>query len=61
MYPVIAEPPSKGATQVIVTVVLLRFVVVGAAGALGSVGSTAPLPDVDSAELPTAFVANTLA
>jgi hypothetical protein len=35
--------------------------VVGAAGTLGTVGNTAPLPAVDVAELPTAFVANTLA
>ncbi len=33
--------------------------VVGAAGALGSLGRTAPVPDVDAAELPTAFVAST--
>lgn len=52
MYPVIAEPPSTGATQVIATLVLLGFVVVGAAGVIGTVGSTAPLPDADAAELP---------
>ncbi len=45
VYPVITEPPSAGATQLISTLVLLIFVVVGAAGTLGSVGRTAPLPD----------------
>jgi hypothetical protein len=62
VYPVITEPPSEGATQVISTLGLLRFVVVGAAGTLGSVGRTAPpLPDKDAAELPIAFVADTVA
>jgi hypothetical protein len=42
-----------------VTLVLLIFVVVVAVGTLGTVGITAPLPDVDIDELPTAFVANT--
>lgn len=43
VYPVIAVLPCAGAIQVIATLVLLGFVVVGAAGVLGAV-STAPLP-----------------
>jgi hypothetical protein len=61
VYPVITEPPSAGATQLILTLVLLKFVVVGGAGTLGAVGRTAPLPEVDVDEIPTAFVANTVA
>ena len=43
LYPVIAEPPSAGATQFIRTL-LPETVVVGAAGELGAVGRAAPLP-----------------
>jgi hypothetical protein len=42
VYPVIAEPPSDGATQVIVTSVPW-IVVIGAAGVFG-LGITAPFP-----------------
>jgi len=42
MYPVIGEPTSAGATQVIVTS-LPKIAIIGAAGALGAV-NTAPLP-----------------
>jgi hypothetical protein len=45
VYAVIGEPPSLGATQVIVTLVFEFTEVVGAAGTLGIVaGSIAPLP-----------------
>ncbi len=45
MYAVIGEPPSLGATQVILTLVFEFTEVVGAAGTLGIVaGSIAPLP-----------------
>jgi hypothetical protein len=60
VYPVITEPPSTGATQVIVTLVP-ETAVVGAAGTMGTVGKTAPLPDEDVDELPMAFLANTVA
>ncbi len=43
LYPVIAEPPFAGATQVIVTSVP-RIEVVGAVGELGAVGRAAPFP-----------------
>ena len=44
VYPVIAEPPSAGATQFIITS-LPEIEVVGAAGVLGAVeGIIAPLP-----------------
>ena len=42
-YPVIAEPPSAGAVQLITTL-LPEIAVVGAAGVLGTVGRTAPFP-----------------
>ena len=45
MYPVIGEPPSAGAAQVIVTS-LPKIAIIGAAGALGAV-NTAPLPYVE--------------
>jgi hypothetical protein len=51
MYPKIAEPPSAGATQVIATSVP-EIAVVGANGVVGTVGSTAPLPEGDAAEGP---------
>jgi len=41
---VIGDPPSTGATQATLTVVLLGFVVVVAAGASGILGRTAPRP-----------------
>ena len=36
VYPVIAEPPSAGAAQVIATSVVPEIAVTGAAGALGA-------------------------
>ena len=54
VYPVIAEPPSAGAVQVIETL-LPETVVVGAVGVLGAVGRTAPLPAGDAAEFPIAL------
>ncbi len=57
LYPVIADPPSAGAVQLIETL-LPEIVVVGAAGAEGTVaGITAPLPAGDVTELPIALVA----
>ena len=44
VYPVIAEPPSEGATQVIVTSVVPKIAVTGAAGVFGAVINTAPFP-----------------
>jgi hypothetical protein len=58
-YPVIGDPPSTGATQATPTVVLLGFVVVGAAGTSGILGRTAPRPAVEKAELPIKLVAST--
>ena len=58
-YPVIGDPPSTGATQAIPTVVLLGFMVVGAAGTSGILGRTAPRPAVEKAELPIKLVAST--
>jgi hypothetical protein len=53
---VIADPPSAGAVQLIETL-LPEIVVVGAAGAEGTVaGIVAPLPTGDVAELPIALV-----
>jgi hypothetical protein len=46
MYPVIGEPPSAGAAQVIVTS-LPKITMIGAAGLLGTIGNTAPLPSVE--------------
>ena len=46
LYPVIADPPSAGAAQLITTL-LPEIVVVGAAGVLGAVARTAPLPAGD--------------
>ncbi len=43
-YPVIGDPPSTGATQATLTVVLLGFVVVVPAGTSGILGRTAPRP-----------------
>ena len=60
LYPVIAEPPSAGATQFIRTL-LPEIEVVGAAGIEGAVAIIAPFPAGDAAELPIAFVAATLA
>jgi hypothetical protein len=53
---VIGEPPSAGAAQVIVTS-LPKIAVTGAAGVLGTIGNTAPLPGIDLAELPFTFMA----
>jgi hypothetical protein len=61
---VIADPPSLGATHVIVTLVFELTKVVGAAGTLGieiDKGNTAPLPEADATELPTVLVATTVA
>ena len=58
-YPVMGDPPSTGATQAISTVVLLGFVVVGAAGTSGILGRTAPRPAAEYAELPIKLVAST--
>ncbi len=59
MYPVIAVPPSTGATQVMITSVP-EIEVVGAAGVLGAVaGRTAPLPGLDEDEGPMALIAIT--
>lgn len=60
VYPVIADPPSAGVSQIIKTLVP-KIVVVGAPGETGSVaGITAPLPSGDATELPISFVAKTL-
>ena len=59
LYPVISDPPSAGATQLTTTLVP-EIVVVGCTGIWGIVGSTAPFPEVDAAELPIEFVAITL-
>jgi hypothetical protein len=61
VYSVIAEPPSEGATQVIVTSVP-EIAVTGAAGAAGVFaggGISAPFPEVDAAEAPKTFMACT--
>jgi hypothetical protein len=60
VYPVITVPPSEGATQLIKTL-LPEIVVVGAAGTLGAVCITAPLPKLDAADGPSTFMAVTLA
>jgi hypothetical protein len=57
---VITDPPSAGATQLIKTLVP-EVVVVGYTGIWGIVGSTAPFPAKEKAELSTEFVALTLA
>ena len=56
----IAEPPSEGATQFIITL-LPKFEVVGADGVEGKVGIIAPFPAGDAAEEPIAFIAFILA
>jgi hypothetical protein len=57
LYPVIAEPPSAGAVQVIKTLPP-ETVVVGVDGVEGTVaGIVAPLPAGDEADLPKAFMA----
>ena len=60
VYPVIAEPPSAGATQFIRTL-LPEIEVFGADGVEGAVGIAAPFPAGDAAEEPIALVAVTLA
>ena len=57
VYPVIGEPTSAGATHLISTL-LPKIVVVGAAGILGSIVG-APLPAGDAAEVPIKFIALT--
>ena len=59
LYPVITDPPSAAAAHETKTL-LLKIAVTGAAGIWGIVGSTAPFPEVDAAELPIEFVAITL-
>ena len=54
----ITDPPSAGATQLITTSVP-EIAVTGAAGVFGAVGSTAPFPEVDTAEAPKTFMAYT--
>ncbi len=54
----ITDPPSAGATQLTATLVP-EIVVVGFTGVWGIVGSTAPFPEVDAAEVPIEFVACT--
>jgi hypothetical protein len=61
VYSVIGEPLSAGAVQLIVTPVFKTTVVVGAAGVSGIFLITAPLPESDVCELPTMFVATTVA
>jgi hypothetical protein len=58
VYSVIAEPPSEGATQVIVMSVP-EIAVTGAAGVFAGGGITAPFPEVDAAEAPKTFMACT--
>ena len=58
LYPVISDPPSAGAFHVIKTLVL-EIEVAGASGVMGAVGSTAPLPEGDAAEIPLEFIACT--
>ena len=75
VYSVIAEPPSEGATQVIVTSVP-EIAVTGAIGVFAAAGRcagvsivigaaerepgiTAPFPEVDGAEAPKTFMACT--
>ncbi len=61
LYPVITEPPSAGANQVIETFVS-EIEVVGAVGVEGAVaGSTAPFPELDASEGPKSLMAITLA
>ena len=61
VYPVIAEPPSAGATQFIRTL-LPEIEVFGADGVEVAVaGIIAPFPARDVPELPKAFLASTLA
>ncbi len=56
----ITDPPSAGATQLTTTLVL-EIEVAGASGVMGAVGSSAPFPEVDAADIPTEFMAYTLA
>jgi hypothetical protein len=59
LYPMISDPPSAGAFHVTKTLVL-EIEVVGASGVVGTViGSTAPLPEEEAAELPLEFMART--
>ena len=60
VYPVIAEPPFAGATQVIITLAP-EIEVVGADGVEGKNGIIAPLLLRDVPELPIALVAVTKA
>ncbi len=61
LYSVIAEPPFAGAAQFIITS-LPEIEVVGAVGVEGAVdGNIAPLPAEDAAEVPKAFMADTIA
>ena len=58
LYPVITDPPSAAAAHETKTLVP-EFLVVGFTGVLGIVGSTAPFPEVDAAEVPKIFMACT--
>ena len=58
LYPMISDPPSAGAFHVTKTLVL-EIEVVGASGVVGTVGSTAPFPEEEAAELPLEFMART--
>jgi hypothetical protein len=60
VYPVIAKPPSAGATQFKITLEP-EITLVGASGVLGAVGIAPPFPAGDAAEEPIALVAVTLA
>ena len=61
MYPVITEPPSAGAVQVITTL-LLETAVVGAYGVEGTVaGIINVMLSLDASEFPIAFFAIILA
>ncbi len=59
VYPVIGEPPSAGATQVMVTLVFEFTVVVGEVGTLGSAAALMTISD-DSAPKPSKLRAATL-
>ncbi len=54
----ISDPPSAGAFHVIKTLVL-EIEVAGASGVMGTVASTALLPEGDAAEIPLEFIAYT--
>ena len=59
VYPVIAEPPLNGASQVIVTLTFVFTVVVGTAGTLG-IAAALTFNSDESAPKPTVLRAVTL-